>query len=368
MSLHSAITPEVEIALKKQKARATLSSLLVSLLAVVLVGIILFLIAIQSMSFTQPDVIAYKASMPEDTQLEQKKINPAVQRKPSSPSSAMAKVIAANTTSPTAIPVPEVEVPVESVDFGDGDDFGAGWGSGGGGAGGGGTTFFGQKSSADRIAFVIDYSLSMKAQKRVDIMKEELSKSLGDLTPGTNYQMIFFAGPAWVAGSKIADVRGSKKNTITGPDGKDYEWAGGKPKGKRQKAEWLAVPTADGKIGNDRRKAVEDAKSVVANSLKHVKETPLVLGTRWDDALEMAMDMDPPPQVIYFMTDGSTGKSALDTAKKMGNRAKSRGITVNCVAMMEPKAAEAMADLAKRAGGKFTMVEKGGKRKEMPLN
>ena len=367
MSLHSALSPEVELALKRQKARATLSSLLISLLAVILVGIILFLVAIKSISFSQPDVVTYKATSPETNEIEQKKINPALQRKPSSPSSSMAKVIAANTTSPTAIPVPEVEVPVESVDFGDGDDFGAGWGSGGGGAGGGGTTFFGQKSSADRIAFVIDYSLSMKNQKRVDIMKEELSKSLGDLTPGVQYQMIFFAGPAWVAGSKIGDVRGAKDNKITGPDGKTYLWAKGKPKGKRQKAEWLTVPTSDGKIGNARRKAVQDAKDVVATSLKYVKETPLVLGTRWDDALEMAMDMDPPPQVIYFMTDGSTGKSALDTAKKMGNRAKSRGITVNCVAMMEPKAVEAMGDLAKRAGGKFTMVLKDGKRKEMSV-
>lgn len=49
----------------------------------------------------------------------------------------MAKVIAANTTSPTAIPVPEIEVPVPSAEFGDGDDFGAGWGSGGDGGGGG---------------------------------------------------------------------------------------------------------------------------------------------------------------------------------------------------------------------------------------
>jgi Ca-activated chloride channel family protein len=61
-----------------------------------------------------------------------------MERKPSAPSSSMAKVIAANSTSPAAIPVPGAGTPSPSTDFGDGDDFGSGWGSGGDGAGGGG--------------------------------------------------------------------------------------------------------------------------------------------------------------------------------------------------------------------------------------
>ena len=361
------INPEVEAAVKRQKAKATISSLLIAILAVVLVGILLFLFAITSINLTQPDIVAYQASAPEDQQIEQKQINPSLQRKPAAPSSSMAKVISANTASPTAIPVPDFDSPVESVDFGDGADFGAGWGTDGEASSGGGTSFFGQKSSAERIAFVIDYSLSMKAQKRVDIMKAELTKSLKDLPPGTQYQMIFFAGPAWVAGSTIGDVRGCSK-TMSSPVWmeKKYEWVGGKPKGRAQRATWLTVPSAEGLIGSERRDAEE--KKVVKESLKYVKDTPLVLGTRWNDALGMAMDMKPPPQVIYFMTDGSSGKTAMDIAKTYGNKAKSRGITVNCIAMMEPRAAEAMAELAKRAGGKFTMVEKGGKTKEMPLN
>ena len=257
--MNSIVSPEVEAALKRQKARATISSLLISILAIVLVGILLFLVAISSINLTQPDIVAYQAASQDDQQIEQKQVNPSLQRKPSAPSSSMAKVIAANTASPTAIPVPVVETPVESLDFGDGDDFGGGWGSSGDSSSGGGTSFFGQKSKAERIAFVIDYSKSMKAQKRVDIMKEELSKSLQDLPAGTKYQMIFFAGPAWVAGSQIGDVDGSKKNIITGPDGKKYEWAGGKPKGKKQKAEWLTVPTTDGKIGTERREAEQKA-------------------------------------------------------------------------------------------------------------
>lgn len=57
-------------------------------------------------------------------------------KRPSAPGSSMAKVIAANTPSPTNIPVPSIAVNEPSLDFGDGDDFGAGWGAGSGSGGG----------------------------------------------------------------------------------------------------------------------------------------------------------------------------------------------------------------------------------------
>ena len=49
-------------------------------------------------------------------------------RKPQAPNSSLAKVIASNTASPTAIPVPQVSLPAESTAFANGDDFGNGWG------------------------------------------------------------------------------------------------------------------------------------------------------------------------------------------------------------------------------------------------
>ena len=77
--------------------------------------------------------------------------------------------------------------------------------------------------------------------------------------------------------------------------------------------------------------------------------------------MEMALDMEPPPQVIYFMTDGTAGKEAGQTARTIGTRARSKGITINCVAMMEPRAHADMLELAKRTDGQFTKVLKGGK-------
>ena len=137
MSLHAQLTPEAAERLRTQKRNSTLASLLISILTVVLVGLLLAFLALKAINLEQPDIVTYKASSVDDESLEVKEINPSVQRKPSAPSSAMAKVIAANTTSPTAIPVPDVDVPLPSSDFGDGDDFGAGWGTGGDGGGGG---------------------------------------------------------------------------------------------------------------------------------------------------------------------------------------------------------------------------------------
>ncbi|MBK1833652.1 prenyltransferase/squalene oxidase repeat-containing protein [Roseibacillus ishigakijimensis] len=137
MSLHAQLSPEAAERLRIQKRNSTLASLLISILSIVLVGLILAFVLMKGINLEQPDIVTYKASASNNDDLEQKEINPSIQRKPSAPSSAMAKVIAANTTSPTAIPVPDVDIPLPSTDFGDGDDFGAGWGSGGDGGGGG---------------------------------------------------------------------------------------------------------------------------------------------------------------------------------------------------------------------------------------
>jgi hypothetical protein len=60
------------------------------------------------------------------------KMSNEVEKEPSNPSSSMAKVIAANTPSSTAVPVPNLTVTEPSLDFGDGDgdDFGDGFGTG----------------------------------------------------------------------------------------------------------------------------------------------------------------------------------------------------------------------------------------------
>lgn len=354
MSLH-ANNEQTEARLQRQRLASSLASFAIGGLVVALIMLIMALILLTPIFRETPTIVTYQGTNSKDEQPDQQKRLTQQRSKPSSPSSAMARVIAANTTSPTAIPVPELDVDAVSETFGTGDDFGDGWGfgDGGDGWGGGGTTFFQQKVRAQRVAYVIDYSASMKKDVREELMRAELKKSVEKLTPGMFYSLIFFAGPAWEAGDSII---GPNKSPIVEHRGKKFKWstAGGahgfKPVGTKQVPEWIGV-----------------SNSAIKKSLKHIKETKLVWGTVWVPPLEMAMSMDPPPQVIFFMTDGSTGGDVVQEARTLGAKAKSKNIIINTVAMMEPRAETAMKELAKRTGGQFTIVRKGGKVELVPL-
>jgi hypothetical protein len=355
MSIH-AIKPETEAKIRQQRRASFITSSIIGFLSVFLLMLILSLVLMAPFFKETPTIVTYETNLSEDRELENKKIPVSMERKPSSPSSSMAKVIAAVTNSPTSVPVPDVDVMVPSVDFGDGNDFGDGWGNGDGfGTGGGGASFFNQKVQAERIAYVIDYSLSMGGE-RDKLMRKELVKSVSGLKTGMSYQLIFFAGPAWVAGDKV-EMAGNKSAATIGSGARSYDWVsagrsthGWQTKGTKQKAGWL-----------------QSGPSLRNESLKLIKETPLVWGTTWEPALEMALAMDPPPQMIFFMTDGVTGGDTEALAKSIGAKAKAKKITLNTVAMMEPKAEKAMKILAQRTGGQFTIIEKSGKVRQVPI-
>lgn len=156
MSLHAQLSPEAQARLQSQRRNSTISSLIIALLVLALMAVILLIISLALPSKDIPTIVTYSAGSEAEEDLQQKKVQTSTQRKPSSPSSSMAKVIAATTASPTAIPVPDVDVPDPSTSFGDGDDFGDGWGDGGDGAGGGfGNIPVSMKkrcSAADRLA------------------------------------------------------------------------------------------------------------------------------------------------------------------------------------------------------------------------
>lgn len=62
------------------------------------------------------------------------------------------------------------------------------------------------------------------------------------------------------------------------------------------------------------------------------------------------------------MTDGAIeGRDMMALTKDLGSIASKRGVVVNTIAMMEPKAEKPMADLAMRTGGQFTIIGKDGK-------
>jgi hypothetical protein len=347
MSLHAQLSPEAQARLKAQQRISTLTSIIVAILSVVLIGTLLLLLLLPSVETFTPEIVSYHSPSEEDNKVQKRQITRAVERKPSAPSSSMARVIAANTQSNVAVPVPEINVTAPSTEFGDGDDFGDGWGEDDMGTGVS-TTFFGQEVKGDRILYVIDYSLSMRGQREA-LMRAELTKSVMQLNGDKKYQMIFFAGPAWVACEKIQG-RG-KSFSATSRNGEEYKWEatngihGWTTIGERHKPTWL-----------------DATDSNIFQSEAIIKKSKLIIGTNWDPPMAMAFDMDPLPNSIVFMTDGSAPGDPVEVAEGIASRAKEEGIVINTIALMEPKAAKAMETLAKGTGGVFSLINANGEK------
>jgi hypothetical protein len=137
MSLHAELNTEAVLRLQAYRRNSIISSIVVAFLVIILIGLILGIFLLPPLFKETPEIVVYESNVSEEVQEVQEKVQRNVDRKPSSPSSSMTKVMVANTASPTTIPVPEVDVAAPSLDFGDGADFGSGWGDGSGTGGGG---------------------------------------------------------------------------------------------------------------------------------------------------------------------------------------------------------------------------------------
>ena len=115
MSLHANLSPEALQRIQAQKRNSTISSVVIALLAVVLIALILGVFLLPNLVKETPTIVTYESNLNEETEVQEKKVQTSMDRKPSSPSSSMAKVITANTASPTAIPVPDVDVSTPSM-------------------------------------------------------------------------------------------------------------------------------------------------------------------------------------------------------------------------------------------------------------
>ncbi len=346
MSLH-ANSPEAQAAMRSQQKKQAASSAIIAILFLTLVMLLLSLFLLQPSVKEVPVIVSYQYER-EETKPDPKPIKETVKKKPSSPSSSVAKVITSAAVADVAIPIPEVDVTDVSMDFGSDGDFGSGWGSGSG-SGSGSASFFNTKMKADRVAYVIDYSASMRGQKD-QLMRAELARSVEALKGQLDYQLIFFAGPAWVAGDEVQlNKNGISKVTS---DGKTYEWktTGGahgfdvKDEDKAQKPKWL-----------------KSTGSQIKKSMELIEETKLVWGTTWEPAIDMALRMNPKPNVIFFMTDGSCGGNMVQLGEEIGKKAKKEGVIINTVAMMDPQTKAAMLLMAEESGGVYTMIGKDGK-------
>ncbi len=156
MSIHATLSPQVQERLEAQKRNSTLVSIILSLLTVALIALLLaFYLLPQIIKTTDMIVMIHPAQIEEEPTPKPKKFNRSV-TKPSS-SSSSARVLTAMTSSHTAIPVPDVDVTLPSLDFGHGNDFGEGWEAGDGKFGGSGSFGSTHRSSGGLEGIMYDF-------------------------------------------------------------------------------------------------------------------------------------------------------------------------------------------------------------------
>ena len=78
--------------------------------------------------------------------------------------------------------------------------------------------------------------------------------------------------------------------------------------------------------------------------------------------------MTPPPDVIFFMTDGASAATTERDIDRIGSRARSRKTIINTMALMESDAEAGMKELARRSKGRFTIIDSSGTAREVPLD
>lgn len=336
--------------LTETERREKLQSVAAGVLTTVLLCLLMLLVVTAAPRPNPPQILASAPLVSEDDLEDQRMQRPEKVPLPVSPA---AGAMAMNVIS-TAVVSDVTMASVDSAGFGMGDaTLGMSFGSSFdlGSAGGSSAMFFGSKATGKRFLFVLDASRSMKPNQ-VKLRNEELERTLKSLR-GVDYQVILFAGGAYFAdkGWGIAPKGGPAQfgpEKFTSPDG-DYEF----------KSTSLFQFTLVGDEDDFPAPKWKSANSVnIARSIERVETSELFSGTDWDNALRIAHLMKPPPDVIFFMSDGLDRE--MDASEIVRNSKKYGAPKINSVAMQTKDGAEGFSTIARRTGGSYTIVDKDG--------
>ena len=302
--------------------------------AIHIVLIIVFSVwAVSQPRVRPPQILAQ--SLPEDTSESNRKER--LKKEVATPPAMAAKqvdVISSVSVAPVTLPTVMTDNlnpnPVSvGASFAPSLDFGSG--------GTGEIAFFGSKAKAQKLVYVVDVSGSMDyggtgKKTRVELMKEELTRSVLALPPGTFYQVIFFSSHAWFAGNKTNEV----EFTARFGNGSDPS----------------KLPTEP---------LIRAIPSRQRETVRQIEKTETGGGTNWRLPLKMAIKLE--PDVIYFLTDGeidadSGERPVIDDVVDY-NASKSRA-RINSICLMEMKAFDELKELSNRTRGTVFLVQEDG--------
>ncbi|MEM9017120.1 MAG: hypothetical protein AAGC68_08895 [Verrucomicrobiota bacterium] len=308
---------------KKLTEDSRFISLMVAL-GVHLVLIILFsFLAVSTAQRSAPQLVArLPAEAPKETQRSQRKVEPmaaasAATTQINSPTVQFDSPFALS-PSITMTPSPIIsESPFgPSMDLGDNS--------------GGSVSFFGSQGKTRNLIYVVDVSGSMddteNGKSRVELMKEELSRSVQALPLSVKFQIIFFSNTAWFVGQNPGEY---KENL----DPRNFP----------------------------ERTLVRATQSQKRKMIEMINEVTTGGGTNWRLPLKMAIHLE--PDLIYFMTDGDVTSDSGDTPVVEDvlafNREKGRS-RINAICLMEPKAFDKLEELANGSKGTVFLVQEDG--------
>ncbi|MDF1753003.1 MAG: hypothetical protein P1U89_09535 [Verrucomicrobiales bacterium] len=206
-------------------------------------------------------------------------------------------------------------------------------------------------SGKRRVAFIMDVSRSLTpAQLRLS--KTELSAAVSNLPEGSLYQVIFFSGPTWFAHQRMIEGGARGEDVVIADGDEKIRWKSGFG-GFEFEGGNENLP------GSAWREATPEN---IAATLDDIEAVGKSYGTTWHLPLTMALNLEPVPKNIYFLTDGETARQD-QVAQEMIDMAKDRGgITkINTIALMVPGASVPLHRMAKGTNGEYSLVIAGGK-------
>jgi hypothetical protein len=195
-----------------------------------------------------------------------------------------------------------------------GGNIGDGKGLGAGGSGNGGASFFGIEAKGSRFLYICDISGSMDWDEngmasgqhtRLNALKRELSRSIQGLMEHMQFYVFFFS-------SSVQPLN---------PD--SNKWMLAKDSGKKYALDRIDKLRAWG-------------------------------GTEPWPAFELAFQMRPAPDAIYFMTDGEFDPTVALRIQAVN--VGSRKIPIHCITLVERTGEEVMRKIASDSGGTYTHV------------
>lgn len=191
------------------------------------------------------------------------------------------------------------------------------------------SNFMGVKTQANKICFIIDYSASMRG--RDVVMRDELTAAIEKLPAVGSVCVMFFSGPTWIAGedANALHKHWSGSNNSGWAPNEGYEPT--KPK-------WIPVTPRT-------KKALTEA----------VWRTPLTFGTVWNNSFEWAFNLNPKPDVIYFMTDGNSKRELQGMEIIQSKKGRTKIYTIGYGAPANAK--KPLEDIAAMTGAKSKFVE-----------